>query len=299
MPASNSAAQAGRFVTNSALLVKTAQRNSVITQSASGAASAGGDASPVEPSSFSWWKLIGSLLIMTAATVAVASTGQATAMKDYLVNGPLGKSGFLAAFSLVFLSEIGDKTFFIAALLAMRLGKWVSFFGSLAALAVMTAISVGIGVVFSRVPDALKSSVPVGELCGVALLVFFGYKSLRAAFKADDDGSDDELADAEDAVKEVESSRSRRSVLKSLIEVASLVFVAEWGDRSMLATIGLAASQSPWGVCVGAIAGHAIATGIAVFCGVVASKFISEKTINLVSGVLFLVFAVATVYSMF
>jgi len=32
----------------------------------------------------------------------------------YLLNGPLGRSGFLAAFSLIFLSEIGDKTFFIA-----------------------------------------------------------------------------------------------------------------------------------------------------------------------------------------
>lgn len=67
------------------------------------------------------------------------------------MNGPLGRSGFLAAFSLIFLSEIGDKTFFIAALLAMKLGKWISFAGSLASLGVMTVISVGIGAVFSRV----------------------------------------------------------------------------------------------------------------------------------------------------
>ena len=71
--------------------------------------------------------------------------------QDVLVNGPLGRSGFLAAFSLIFLSEIGDKTFFIAALLAMKLGKWVSFLGSLTSLSVMTVISVVIGVVFSRV----------------------------------------------------------------------------------------------------------------------------------------------------
>ena len=40
--------------------------------------------------------------------------------------------------SLIFLSELGDKTFFIAALLAMRCGKWISFVGSTAALAAMT-----------------------------------------------------------------------------------------------------------------------------------------------------------------
>ena len=72
-------------------------------------------------------------------------------LQDTLINGPLGKSGFLAAFSLILLSEIGDKTFFIAALLAMKLGKWVSFFGSVASLSVMTVISVSIGAVFSRV----------------------------------------------------------------------------------------------------------------------------------------------------
>lgn len=45
------------------------------------------------------------------------------APQAYLLDGPLGRSGFLAAFSLIFLSEMGDKTFFIAALLAMRLGR--------------------------------------------------------------------------------------------------------------------------------------------------------------------------------
>jgi putative Ca2+/H+ antiporter (TMEM165/GDT1 family) len=96
-----------------------------------------------------------------------------------LIDGPLGRSGFLAAFSLIFLSEIGDKTFFIAALLAMRLGRLVSFIGSVAALGVMTVISVGIGAVFSKVPDALRSSVPIGEIAGVVLLVVFGLKALR------------------------------------------------------------------------------------------------------------------------
>lgn len=51
--------------------------------------------------------------------------------------------------------------------------------GSVAALSVMTLISVGIGAAFSKVPDALKSSLPVGEMLGVALLVFFGVKALK------------------------------------------------------------------------------------------------------------------------
>ena len=83
----------------------------------------------------------------------------------------------------------------------------------------------------------------------------------------------------------------RNSPFKSFIEVATLIFIAEWGDRSMLATVALGAAQNPVGVAAGAIAGHAIATGIAVLGGAIASKYVSEKTINITSGVLFIVFA--------
>ncbi|KXZ52531.1 hypothetical protein GPECTOR_9g575 [Gonium pectorale] len=226
------------------------------------------------------------------------------ALRVLLLDGPLGRSGFFAAFSLIFLSEIGDKTFFIAALLAMKIGKWMSFFGSVSALAVMTVISVSIGAVFSRVPDALKSSIPVGELAGVALLVFFGVKTLRDGLarpaQGEGSASDDELAGAEEAVQAVEGGEAKRaSPLAVFIEVATLIFLAEWGDRSMLATIALGAAQNPVGVAVGAIGGHAVATGIAVLGGAIASKYVSERTVNIISGLLFLLFAAATVFSMF
>ncbi|GFR45887.1 hypothetical protein Agub_g7342 [Astrephomene gubernaculifera] len=256
------------------------------------------------------WIITG-LGVLAIGAYMMSAPGQA--LKEILVNGPLGKSGFLAAFSLILLSEIGDKTFFIAALLAMKIGKWMSFFGSVSALAVMTVISVSIGAVFSRVPDALKSSIPVGELAGIALLVFFGIKTLRDGLMAPKDGAasdakGDELADAESAVQSVGSgvsgSKSGQrgagsgSPLAVFLEVATLIFLAEWGDRSMLATIALGAAQSPVGVAVGAIGGHAVATGIAVVGGALASSRVSERTVNIISGALFLLFAGATAFQM-
>lgn len=86
---------------------------------------------------------------------------------------------------------------------------------------------------------------------------------------------------------------------QALVEVASLIFVAEWGDRSMLATIALGAAQSPLGVAGGAIMAHAAATWLAVAGGAALSKQISEKTVGYISGVLFLVFAGATMLGLF
>ena len=77
------------------------------------------------------------------------------------------------------MSEIGDKTFFIAALLAMRRGKAVVMAGAVTALALMTGISVALGRLFAKLPDSLSSSLPVGEYCAVALLLFFGVKTLK------------------------------------------------------------------------------------------------------------------------
>ncbi len=77
------------------------------------------------------------------------------------------------------MSEIGDKTFFIAALLAMRRGRAIVMAGAVAALALMTGISVALGRLFTRLPDSLSSSLPLGEYCAAALLLFFGVKALK------------------------------------------------------------------------------------------------------------------------
>ena len=47
------------------------------------------------------------------------------------------------------------------------------------ALGLMTIISVGIGFMFKQVPDAIKGSVPVGEYLGIALLIYFGLRTLK------------------------------------------------------------------------------------------------------------------------
>lgn len=215
----------------------------------------------------------------------------------------------MPAFSLVFLSEIGDKTFFLAALLAARVGRRAAFVGSLGALALMSIISAAIGAVCRKVPDAVASSLPISTWASTACLVWFGVSTLRAALAlppgpaAGDAADDSELSEAEDALAEAEKEgrvtaaageTSWRRLWVATLEVGSLIFLAEWGDRSMLATIALAAAQGPVGVAVGATAGHAVATAGAVLGGALVGQCVSERVIGIVGGTLFLVFAAAT-----
>lgn len=244
-------------------------------------------------------------LIGVATLVAVAVTWASGGPTAFVK--AVAKSGFAAAFALIFVSEIGDKTFFIAALLAMRHAKSLVLLGSSAALALMTVISVAIGRIFQSVPAQLKTTLPIGEYAAVALLVFFGLKSIKNAWDMPSVPSKNErsepleiseLTEAEEVIKKSEVNKSS-SPFAIFGETFSLVFLAEWGDRSMLATIALGAAQAPLGVASGAIAGHVIATGLAVIGGAFLAQHISEKMVSYIGGFLFLAFAAATLLGVF
>jgi putative Ca2+/H+ antiporter (TMEM165/GDT1 family) len=51
------------------------------------------------------------------------------------------------------------------------------------------------------------------------------------------------------------------------VQTFIMTFLGEWGDRSQIATIAMAAGQDYWWVTLGAISGHAICTGLAVLGG--------------------------------
>lgn len=49
--------------------------------------------------------------------------------------------GLVASLSVIIVSELGDKTFFIAAIMAMRHPRMLVFIGAISALALMTVLS--------------------------------------------------------------------------------------------------------------------------------------------------------------
>jgi putative Ca2+/H+ antiporter (TMEM165/GDT1 family) len=73
-----------------------------------------------------------------------------------------------------------------------------------------------------------------------------------------------------------------------------MTFLAEWGDRSQITTIILAARENLWGVISGGIIGHSICTGLAVIGGRILASKISVRTVTLVGGVVFIIFAITS-----
>mmetsp|Transcript_137695 Transcript_137695/g.357703 ORF Transcript_137695/g.357703 Transcript_137695/m.357703 type:complete len:346 (+) Transcript_137695:88-1125(+) len=261
--------------------------------------------------SFAALALGGAAAVQPAAAAAsaapvVAATADAAAIAP--------TDAIVQAFLLTFVSEIGDKTFFIAAILAAggasggQAGgqegqggnqKVLTFGGAIAALAVMTGLAVGIGQLFHSVPDA--GGLPVDDICSILAFGFFGVKLLTDAWNMEDDGSLlDEKEEAEEAIRESAPAWMSGGGAASLIfpplvlQAFVLVFAAEIGDRSFISAAALSAQGGPEGaaaVFIGGITAHGIATLMAVLLGEVISKYVSEKQLAYIGGVLFLIFA--------
>lgn len=211
-------------------------------------------------------------------------------------------SGFVQAFLLVFLSELGDKTFFLAALLAAKFSRTVAFIGSIAALAAMTIIATMLGQVSQAIPAGLTQGVPFADIAAVASFTFFGTKILFDAARlpaGDSSGIEAERIEAEEVVERATAAQSRRNALAAMVQTFGLIFAAEIGDRSFISTVALAAALNPVGVCIGGILAHASATGIAVLSGAFVTRNLSEKVIGYIGGSLFLVFALTTALGIF
>lgn len=194
-------------------------------------------------------------------------------------------TAFTAGLLLITVSELGDKTFFIAAILAMRHSRRWVFVGAVMALAAMTILSVMLGQV--------AGLMPMPYVRGLEILLFlgFGVKLLYDASRMSDQPDLEEQQEAIDAVKQSELKLKRHNGLAILFQSFGLTFVAEWGDRTQFATIALAATNNPYGVTVGAILGHTFCAALAVLCGRLVCGRLSERHLTTIGGGLFLLFA--------
>jgi putative Ca2+/H+ antiporter (TMEM165/GDT1 family) len=108
------------------------------------------------------------------------------------------------------------------------------------------------------------------------------------------------IEEAREEVEKAKINNQSENVWGILLKSFVLTFIAEWGDRTQITTIALAAGNNgnnAIGVTGGAILGHAICALIAVIGGRVIAGKISEKQVTLIGGILFIIFGVVAAIS--
>ncbi|CAD6245822.1 unnamed protein product [Miscanthus lutarioriparius] len=204
---------------------------------------------------------------------------------------------FFASLSMIVVSEIGDETFIIAALMAMRHPKSTVLSGALSALVVMTVLSTGLG----RIVPNLISRKHTNSAATV-LYAFFGLRLLYIAWRSDSKASQKkEIEEVEEKLEAGQGKSTFRRVFSRFctpifLESFVLTFLAEWGDRSQIATIALATHKNAVGVATGATLGHTICTSIVVVGGSMLASKISQGTVATIGGLLFLGFSLSSYF---
>ncbi len=174
----------------------------------------------------------------------------------------------LAAFAVVFLAELGDKTQLVALTLAGRYPALKVLAALGAAIAVLQTLSVTAGALVSEVvPDR---AIAVG-----AGLLFLGFAVWT--WRSRDAGDDDESAAG-----------------TGLLSVAGAFFLAELGDKTMLTTAGLAADRGAVPVWIGSFAAMLAATALAVVAGRALMARVSPAALRTIGAVAFAVVGVVT-----
>ena len=204
---------------------------------------------------------------------------------------PQGWAAFGASFTAITLAELGDKTFFMALILAARHRARDVFVGAFAALAAVTLLSLALGY-------GLRELLPQTLVPWLAAFLFlgFGVKLLWEAQGMAADGAAEEARDAEATIDQAEGRGAPASTAGAVIwEAFVLVFLAELGDRTQFTTIFLATAPAFTfaGLLAGTLAGHGLVTGLAVGAGKWIGGRLSEQLLYRLSGGLFLVFGLA------
>ena len=212
-------------------------------------------------------------------------------MKPLAVAHDPGLTAFGSSLTAITLAELGDKTFFMALILAVRhRPRWV-FIGAFSALAAVTLISLGLGY-------GLKELLPQGVVPWIAAALFlgFGLKLLIDAQGMAANAADDEAQDAEAAIDRAERGQNYPTAWSVIWEAFGLVFIAELGDRTQFATIFLAAAPGFTfaGLLAGSLLGHGVVTALAVGAGQWIGKRVNEALLYRLSGGLFLVFGLVS-----
>jgi len=176
----------------------------------------------------------------------------------------------LLSFGIIFVAELGDKSQLMALAFAARYKALPILVGISGATAVVHLFSVVVG---AAVGFALPTR-PISIVAGIAFLAF-------AAWTLRGDRLDDD-----------EATKADRTTRSAILAAAGAFFLAELGDKTMLATITLATTEGLVGTWLGSTLGMVAADGMAIVVGQQLGRRLPERAVRYGAAASFVVFGV-------
>ncbi|MEY2588820.1 MAG: Ca2+/H+ antiporter, family, partial [Acidimicrobiaceae bacterium] len=166
---------------------------------------------------------------------------------------------FLISFGIIFVAELGDKSQLMAMTFAARYRAVTILVAITAATALVHLFSVLLGA-------AVGVALPTKAISVVAGLAFLGFAAWT--LRGDKLGDD-------------EAERAAQSTKSIFFTVAIAFFLAELGDKTMLATVTLATDNGLFGTWLGSTLGMVAADALAIVVGQQLGARLPERAIKI------------------
>ena len=189
---------------------------------------------------------------------------------------------FVSIYLLIFVAELPDKTAFATLLLATKARPMPVFVGVALAFLVQTLVAVVAGSIIALFPPDWV------HLAAGLMFFVFAYQMWRSRFEAE-----------EEVEPSVEGHVNVKSLWTASWSAFVVIFIAEWGDLTQLATASLVAkypTEKPT-VFVAALLALWSVTAVAVMLGQNARKYINPVAIKKYGSFLFAVIGVYFVFT--
>jgi putative Ca2+/H+ antiporter (TMEM165/GDT1 family) len=185
----------------------------------------------------------------------------------------------VAAFATVFLAELPDKTMIATIVLSARFHRPLAVWaGAASALTLQMVIAVAAGQLLRLLPDR-PVRFAVAAMFAVGAVILW-----RSHSEADD--AVEALGD------DADGGARRLSFRRIAITVFGIVFLAEWGDLTQLATASLATTRPPLSVLVGASLAMITVSAIGVVAGRTLLRVVPERLLHRAAAVVFAILSV-------
>jgi len=218
------------------------------------------------------------------------------------------RDAFVLSFGMVSLAEMFDKTWFVALVMAMRYEKHTVFWACFAGLFVHVFIAAGLGWSVAQFFSQQMTNFLAAAIYGIFAVLYaydwyiseedtdlFATGKEEVTSSMPDGGLDTEAA-SYGTVKDKKTMRSNggKADLRSIfLQCFLAVFLAEWGDRTQIAMVGVHASQP----LIPVMCGSTLAFGLLTLSAVTLGSFFGNQSLNesMVKAVCSISFAFFTV----
>ena len=199
------------------------------------------------------------------------------------------------SFLVIFLSEIADRTFILVLIYSLKM-HWIPLIlTSLFAMYFMNLLAIVAGyTVILLIPRSLIDW--IGFATFLAFGIFCVYEGVNMESKSVQEEYEEEIQRTESnynsLVNEEDRKTNKESTWKLAIELFTFLCLSEFGDKSEITTVTIAAVYNIYAVLIGTMLAYFCDIAIAAFLGHWVGKYLTEKMMSIIGGVLFIGFAI-------